>query len=109
MTVFEPVKVLSCKSCGSSVNQYNPESLTVICSHCGTHTVNSEQVYANEIENPLFKLHETFEYKSTTWQTIGCIRYEGSVREWDDEDDVWEHTPWSYNSWWVMNEMREIV
>ena len=115
MKPFEPVKVEPCKNCGSTLKQYNPNSDVIICDHCGTSTADenpakttSDKAYQVP-ENPLLKLHETFEYHSATWQIIGCICYQGNVREWDSEDDVWETNPWKYNSWWVMNEAREIA
>ena len=115
MKPFEPVKVEPCKNCGSTLKQYNPNSDVIICDHCGTSTTDentakttSDKAYQVP-ENPLLKLHETFEYDSATWQIIGCICYQGNVREWDSEDDVWETNPWKYNSWWVMNEAREIA
>ena len=116
MKAFEPVKVENCKSCGSTIKQFNPDSLTVICNHCGTHSEGNQQTpkknsaeASKAPQNPLLKLYETFEYKSKTWQIIGCIRYQGKVREWDSEDDTWETNPWRYNSWWVINEARELA
>lgn len=118
MSVFEPVKVDNCSSCGSTIKQYCTASDTIICEHCGLSS--SDENPANYLgptsshsfsapDNPLFKLHETFEYDSNTWQVIGCIGYQGLVREWDSEDDTWEVNPWKYNSWWVMNEARELA
>ena len=116
MKAFEPVKVERCKSCGSSVKQYNPDSLSIICNHCGTSTLSNEQTTEKKSakasiapRNPILKLYETFEYMSQTWQIIGCISYVGKVREWDSEDGTWETNYWSYNSWWVMNEARELA
>ena len=114
MKSFDPVKVSPCKNCGSTINQYNPDSLTIICSHCGTSTGDRAPQKDNTKsykapKNPLFKLYDTFEYDSKTWQIIGCIRYRGKVREWDSEDNTWESTPWKYNSWWVINEARELA
>lgn len=118
MKSFQPVKVDNCKSCGSTINQYNPNSDTIICAHCGTNSNNQNPIKRspeNSVKgyeapnNPLLKLYETFEYESKTWQIIGCISYDGIVREWDSEDDVWEYNPWRYNSWWVINEAREIA
>jgi len=109
MKFFDPIKVQSCKNCGSPVNQYNPNSLTIICSHCGTHTANSEKVNSLVPSNPLLRLHGVFEYDSKTWQIIGCICYTGKVKEWDFDYRSWETTPWKYNSWWVINEEREIA
>ena len=108
MTSFEPVKTESCKNCGSTVKQYSSDSLTIICNHCGTNTSTTSKS-PKEVskkyrtpKNPLFKLHQTFEYDSRVWQIIGCISYKGIVREWDSEDNVWETNPWKYNSWWVI-------
>jgi len=118
MNSFQPVKTQSCKSCGSTIHQYNADSETVICQHCGTLSTDtdSKSIAAKKSnnsyslpENPILKLHETFTYESVTWQIIGCISYVGYVREWDSEDDVWESNPWKYNSWWVMNEARELA
>lgn len=118
MSTFEPVKSQSCKSCGSTIHQYSFNSETVICQHCGTYSTDtdSKSIAAKKSydaysapENPILKLYDTFRYESDTWQIIGCISYVGYVQEWDSEDDVWESNPWKYNSWWVINEAREIA
>lgn len=115
MSAFQAVKTEQCKSCGSTVKQFNPNSEIIICDHCGTNTADENptkietQLASRVPKNPLLKLHETFEYQSKTWQIIGCICYTGEVREWDGEDGVWETNYWKYNSWWVMNEAREIA
>lgn len=114
MKTFQPIKVDNCSSCGSTINQYSPNSETIICQHCGNNSTNKNPSKHSikeyqATDNPLFKLYETFEYQSRTWQIIGCICYEGTVKEWDSEDDVWEFNPWRYNSWWVINEAREMA
>ncbi len=118
MSAFQPVKTQACKSCGSTLHQYNPNSETIICEHCGTNSTdtNARNIAAKKSnsayqapENPILQLYKTFKYDAMTWQIIGCISYVGYVREWDSEDDVWESNPWKYNSWWVINEAREIA
>jgi len=115
MTPFQPVKVDECNSCGSTIKQFNPDSDIIICEHCGADSSaakTEEQKSTNSYsapKNPLLKLHETFEYESVTWQIIGCISYQGTVKEWDSEDNKWETNPWKYNSWWVINEARQVA
>ena len=115
MSAFDPVKIESCKNCGSTVQQFSPDSMTAVCSHCGTHTNSTEASSQYETrkqttsKNPLFKLHETFVYQDQLWKIIGFIRYKGKIKEWDREDGRWENSPWNYNSWWVMNEARELA
>ena len=111
MKEFEPIKVHNCKNCGFPMRQFNPNSLMMICESCGTRFGESTPPkYTPEVPlNPLFKLHEQFERNGMTWQVIGCQSYAGSVEEWDSEDKVWERTPWSFHTWWVLNEKREIA
>lgn len=111
MSAFEPVKVHNCKNCGFAMRQINPNSLMMVCESCGTRIgENTPPRHKPEAPiNPLFKLHEQFVKNGVTWQIIGCQSYAGSVEEWDDEDNTWERTPWSYHTWWVLNEAREIA
>ncbi|PID46504.1 MAG: hypothetical protein CSB47_03750 [Proteobacteria bacterium] len=112
MKAFEPVRVENCKNCGFPMRQYNPNSIVMVCESCGTRTGEDKQppTYKPEIpHNPLFKLHALFEIRGTTWQVVGCQSYSGFTEEWDDEDDLWEETPWSYHTWWVINELRELA
>ena len=112
MKDFEPVKVENCQHCGYPMRQYNPNSMMMVCESCGTRNEPDAQPprYKPEIPlNPLFKLHAYFEMQGTTWQVIGCQSYSGVIDEWDQEDSAWEQTPWYYNSWWVLNEAREIA
>lgn len=112
MKEFEPVRVVNCSNCGFPMRQYNPNSIMMVCESCGTRTGDNQQPPAYKPEaphNPLFKLHEQFDLNGDTWQIIGCQTYSGVVKEWDDEDNAWEHTPWSYITWWVLNEAREIA
>ena len=111
MKEFEPVKVVNCKNCGFPMRQYNPNSMMMVCESCGTRTGEHEAPrYVPQIpNNPLFKLHAFFEMEGTTWQVIGCQTYSGVVDEWDKEDGAWEHTPWNYHTWWVINEARELA
>ncbi len=111
MKTFEAVKVHNCKNCGFPMQQVNPNSLMMVCESCGTRAGESiPPQYIPEVPlNPLFKLHEQFEKNGVTWQVIGCQSYMGSVEEWDSEDKAWERTPWSYHTWWIINESREIA
>lgn len=112
MTEFEPIRVINCKNCGFPMRQYNPNSIMMVCESCGTRTGDNQQPPAYKAEaprNPLFKLHEQFRLNGDVWQVIGCQTYSGMVEEWDDEDNAWERTPWSYITWWVLNEAREIA
>lgn len=111
MKAFEPVKVHNCKNCGFPMRQFNPNSLMMVCESCGTRFGESDPPrYKPEAPlNPLFKLHEQLEKNGVTWQVIGCQSYAGSVEEWDSEDGTWERTPWSYHTWWIINEAREIA
>lgn len=112
MKEFEPVRVEPCKNCGFPMRQYNPNSMMMVCESCGTRTgeAGPAPAYKPEIpSNPLFKLHALFEINGTTWQVIGCQSYAGIVEEWDKEDNAWEHTQWTYHTWWVINEARELA
>ena len=112
MKEFEPVKVEPCKNCGFPMRQYNPNSMMMVCESCGTRTGDNEEAprYKPEVpNNPLFKLHAFFEMQGITWQVIGCQSYSGVVDEWDKEDNAWEHTPWNFHTWWVINEARELA
>ncbi len=111
MKEFEPIRVHNCKNCGFPMRQFNPNSLMMVCESCGTRVGESTPPkYKPEAPlNPLFKLHEQFERNGVTWQVIGCQSYAGSVEEWDSEDKVWERTPWSFHTWWILNEAREIA
>lgn len=112
MNTFEPVKVESCKNCGFPMRQYNPHSMVMICESCGTRTGDNESPPEHQPQaprNPLFKLHEAFDYRGDTWQIIGCQSYHGFVNEWDSEDGKWERTPWHYHTWWVINAARELA
>ena len=111
MKEFEPIRVHNCKNCGFPMRQFNPNSLMMVCESCGTRVGESTPPkYKPEVPmNPLFKLHEQFERNGVTWQVIGCQSYAGSVEEWDSEDKVWERTPWSFHTWWILNEAREIA
>ncbi|RVU84357.1 hypothetical protein EOL70_12790 [Leucothrix sargassi] len=108
---FEPVKVEPCKNCGYPMKQFNPNSMMMTCESCGTKTGETQPpAYIPRVPvNPLFKLHESFQFKGNTWQVIGCQTYRGSVREWDSEDSAWEETPWSYYTWWVINSSRQLA
>jgi len=111
MKAFEPIKVHNCKNCGFPMRQFNPNTLMMVCESCGTRFGDSAPPrYKPEAPlNPLFKLHGQFEKNGTVWQIIGCQSYAGSVEEWDSEDNTWERTPWSYHTWWIINEAREIA
>ena len=112
MKEFEPVKVEPCKNCGFPMRQYNPNSMMMVCESCGTRTGDNEEAPRYKPEapnNPLFKLHAFFEMQGITWQVIGCQSYSGVVDEWDKEDNAWEHTPWNFHTWWVINEARELA
>ncbi|MGB1309621.1 MAG: hypothetical protein ACPG47_00340 [Leucothrix sp.] len=111
MKAFEPIKVHNCKSCGYPMRQFNPDSVMMVCESCGARFgQNVAPRYKPEApHNPLFKLHEQFERNGVTWQIIGVQSYSGSVEEWDSEDKAWESTPWSYHTWWIINEAREIA
>ena len=111
MKEFEPIRVHNCKNCGFPMRQFNPNTLMMVCESCGTRVGDkAPPKYKPEVPlNPLFKLHEQFEKNGVTWQVIGCQSYMGSVEEWDDEDNAWERTPWSYHTWWILNEAREIA
>ena len=111
MKEFEPVRVVNCKNCGFPMRQYNPNSMMMVCESCGTRTGEDEAPrYVPQVpNNPLFKLHAFFEMEGTTWQVIGCQTYSGVVDEWDKEDNAWEHTPWNFHTWWVINEARELA
>ena len=110
-SAFEPVKVEPCQNCGFPMKQFNPNSMMMTCESCGTRTGDSQPpAYIPQVPlNPLFKLHESFDYRGDIWQVIGCQSYRGTVTEWDSEDDAWETTPWSYHSWWVINAARELA
>lgn len=112
MKTFEPLRVINCKHCGFPMQQYNPNSMMMICESCGTRTGDNERppTYKPETPlNPLFKLHAFFELEGSTWQVIGCQSYSGFTEEWDKEDDAWERTPWHYHTWWVINQARELA
>ena len=111
MKAFEPIKVHNCKNCGHPMRQFNPDTQMMVCESCGTRFGESvPPKYKPEAPlNPLFKLHELFEKNGVTWQIIGCQSYAGSVEEWDSEDKAWERTPWSFHTWWIINEAREIA
>lgn len=111
MSAFEPVKVEPCNNCGFPMKQFNPNSMMMTCESCGTRTGDSQppEYIPTVPRNPLFKLHESFDYRGDTWQVIGCQSYRGVVTEWDSEDNAWEKTPWSYHTWWVINAARELA
>ena len=108
---FEPVKDEPCPHCGYPMKQFNPNSMMMTCESCGSKTGDTQQPeYIPTVPvNPLFKLHEAFDYRGDTWQVIGCQSYRGVVTEWDSEDNNWEKTPWSYHTWWVINAARELA
>ena len=109
---FEPVRVYSCANCGFAMRQFNPDSELLICESCGTRLGESEadrdEPKLVVPDHPLIKLHGTFTYMDRQWQVIAYQAYEGTVREYDGEDKKWETSQWSYRSWWVLSDRREL-
>jgi len=105
---------LTCSNCGGALTKQAKNTRTVICQYCGQDADQPAGAkltrWSTELDTQAnFSVGEFFTYANARWQAIGVQLFSGSLREWDNEDHVWETNNTSYTLWWLLNDKREIA
>lgn len=108
---------LTCANCGGSLSKQAAETEVVICHYCGQNAELPAKIAGGEsMRWPVnldfqskFTLGSYFTFRDERWQAIGVQHYNGTLREWDSEDSVWETNKSRYTVWWMLNEQRQLA
>jgi hypothetical protein len=93
-----PLRQIQCPNCGAPVNQFAPDSQTLVCQKCSsTIALGAEEMQLvgkpSRIPAPPvpIKIGDSFKWKDIGYFVLGRVRYEG----WDDEET------WAWDEWQV--------
>ena len=104
---------LTCANCGGALTKQAKNTRTVICQYCGQDAEQPTDTklthWSTQLDSQAnFSVGDFFTYAGEKWQAIGVQLFSGTLREWDDEDNVWEKNRTTHTLWWMLNEKREI-
>ena len=84
---------LTCANCGGALTKQAKNTRTVICQYCGQDAEQPTDTklthWSTQLDSQAnFSVGDFFTYAGEKWQAIGVQLFSGTLREWDDEDNV---------------------